>query len=217
MTYRMFSKELVGSSRSVDAVDLLPCKLRKRRSFRFTTWFYRDFKSYSRSKEETDVWRSGSLLFCLDQLRGSSHDRKRIQVWCLLCGQNWKRIQTRGKSLLVRPETTANSRSAIRILYLSRTWAGTDTRSKWRPSIVQVAHSRYHQKPLLRCFEVSSFAGNFEGSFPLYLYVDWFTHRSETKSWTQMAAWIWKLLVNLAHLRQCFHRARHPCARPQSQ
>ena len=139
-TCRMICKVQNGPSRSVDAVDLSPCKLKKRLSFRFATWFSRDFKSYSRSKEETDVWRFGSLLFCLDRLRGSLHDRKRIQVWCLLCGQKWK--QTREKSLLVWPETTANSRSAIRILYLSRTWAGTDTRSKWRPSIVQVAHSK---------------------------------------------------------------------------
>ena len=40
----------------------------------------------------------------------------------------------------MRPETKANSQSAIRILYLSRTCAGIDTRSKWRPSIVQLVH-----------------------------------------------------------------------------
>ena len=35
MTYRMLCKEQNGPSRSVDAVDLSPCKLKKRRSFRF--------------------------------------------------------------------------------------------------------------------------------------------------------------------------------------
>ena len=34
MTYRMFCKEQNGPSRGVYAVDLLPCKLKKRRSFR---------------------------------------------------------------------------------------------------------------------------------------------------------------------------------------
>ena len=46
----------------------------------------------------------------------------------------WKRIQ--GKSFLERPEAKANSWSAIRILFLLRTCARTNTHSEWRPSIV---------------------------------------------------------------------------------
>ena len=124
---------------SGNVVDLSPCKLKKRRSFRFATWFYRDFKSYSKSEEETDVWRFGSLLFCLDRLRGSSHDRKRIPVWCLRPSQPEMEAKSREEPSCA---ATSDSELAIRhlVLYLSCTWAATDAHSKWRPRIAQVAH-----------------------------------------------------------------------------
>ena len=100
-------------------------------------WLQVVFQNWS--EEETDVRRFGSLLFCLYRLRGSSHDKKKgYRYGVFFAARNESKLE---KSPLARPETTANSRSVISILYLSRTWAGTDTRSKWRPSIVQMAHS----------------------------------------------------------------------------
>ena len=64
-TYRTFCKEQNDPSRSLNAVDLSPCKLKKRDAALDTQPDFSVTSSRLRSKEETDFWRFGFFPFVL--------------------------------------------------------------------------------------------------------------------------------------------------------
>ena len=136
-TYRTFCKEQNGPSRSVDAVNLSPCKLKKRDAALDSQPDFSLTSSRLRSKEETDVWRFGFFPFVLiDRVevcmaeKGyrygvffAARNESELEGRAFLCGQ--KRQRTRDPPL---GSCTCRAREPVPIPVQN----GAQVSCKWR-------------------------------------------------------------------------------------